>query len=264
MSTHPTTLADRRLPLPDIQAEAPAHALALGEVGVHAMRLPLVFDSGPAVATLTLSVDLPAGQRGAHMSRFRRAVDAVAEGLTPSAFAQALATRLLSLHDYARTAKVDLQVDVPISDLVVPVRAHGVAGQASEPEPMPAQETLELTALGSTVCPCSFAMSGDRYAHVQRAQIRVSVAAPRVGVAQLHRLISSAFSAPVAMLLDRPGEKALVDRMFAHPRFVEDVAREAIVALRSAGAGKHASLTATAFESIHPYDCFAAWSGTLE
>ena len=263
MSTHPTPLADRRLPLPDVQAEAPVHALALGAVGVRAMRLPLVFDFGPAVATLTLSVDLPADQRGAHMSRFRRAVDAVAEGLEPAAFAQALARELLGLHRYARAAEVALSVDVPIADLVVPVRAKALAG--TRPEPAPAvDEGLELVALGSTVCPCSFAMSGERYAHVQRAEIRVRVAEPRLGVAALHRVVSTAFSAPVAMLLDRPGEKALVDRMFAHPRFVEDVAREAAVALRAAGAGRAASLTATAFESIHPYDCFAAWAGSLE
>lgn len=263
--SYPTTLADRRQPLPDVQAEAPEHALALGEVGVKDMRLPLVFDFGPAVAQLTLSVDLPAAQRGAHMSRFRRAIDAVAQGLTPSAFAHALASKLLTLHGYARTAQVTLSVQVPVGDLVVPVQAHGFAGL--RPAGLPAAtatEALEIQALGSTVCPCSFAMSGDRYAHVQRAELRVRVATPRLGVVELHRLVSTAFSAPVAMMLDRPGEKALVDRMFAHPRFVEDVAREAVVALRAAKAGAWATLTAVAFESIHPYDCYAGWSGSLE
>lgn len=260
-----TTLADRRQPLPDVQAEAPQHTIALGEVGVRGMRLPLVFDSGPAIATLTMSVDLPANQRGSHMSRFRRAVDSVPEGLAPSAFAQALAARLMVLHDYAHVARVELATDVAISDLVVPVRAHGFAGAPALPATRPENvaESLELVALGSTVCPCSFAMSNDRYAHVQRAEITVTVDNPRVNVTELHRLVTSAFSAPVAMLLDRPGEKALVDRMFAHPRFVEDVAREAAVALRAAKAGTYASLSAIAFESIHPYDCYAVWSGEL-
>ena len=70
-------------------------------------------------------------------------------------------------------------------------------------------------------------------------------------------------SAPVAMVLDRPGEKALVDRMFANPRFVEDVAREAVHALSTAKAGRAARVKATAFESIHPYDCAATWEGLL-
>lgn len=266
MSTLPTTtLADRRLPLPDVQAEAPQHTIALREVGVREMRLPLVFDFGPSIATLTMSVDLPAHQRGSHMSRFRRAVDAVPEGLSPSAFAQTLAARLITLHGYAQVARVDLSADVPISDLVVPVRAHGMAGTPLAPTSPSANvtESVEVVALGSTVCPCSYAMSNERYAHVQRAQITVTVDNPRVSVTELHRLVTTAFSAPVAMFLDRPGEKALVDRMFAHPRFVEDVAREAAVALRAASAGSHASLTAIAFESIHPYDCYAVWSGAL-
>lgn len=258
------TLADRRQPLPDVQAEAPEHALALGEVGVKDMRLPLVFDFGPAVASLTLSVDLPAAQRGAHMSRFRRAIDAIEPGLTPSAFAHALAARLMTLHGYARHAKVAMAVQVPIGDLVIPVQANGFAGRRPvEMVTETAAEEVEIVALGSTVCPCSFAMSGDRYAHVQRAELKVRVTSPRLGIVELHRLVSTAFSAPVAMMLDRPGEKALVDRMFAHPRFVEDVAREAAVALRAARAGAHASLTAVAFESIHPYDCYASWAGSL-
>lgn len=265
MSTHPTmTLADRRVPLPDVQAEAPKHAIGLAAVGVKDMRLPLVFDFGPAIATLTLSVDLPAGQRGAHMSRFRRGVDSLPEGLTPSVFAHTLASRLLQLHDYARVARVDLCVDVPVSDLVVPVRAHGLAGITdSLTQPSDSVESLEVVALGSTVCPCSFAMSGERYAHVQRAQMTARIDSPTVSVAELHRLVVTGFSAPTAMFLDRPGEKALVDRMFAHPRFVEDAAREAVAALQAAKAGTRATLTAVAFESIHPYDCYATWSGAL-
>lgn len=267
MSIQPTmTLADRRTPLPDVQAEAPKHAIGLAAVGVKDMRLPLVFDFGPAIATLTLSVDLPAEQRGAHMSRFRRGVDSLREGLTPAAFAQSLAERLLELHGYAHVARVDLAVDVPVSDLVVPVRAYGVAGTPLVAHASEAVlgASLEVVALGSTVCPCSYAMSGDRYAHVQRAQMTARVASPNVGVAELHRLVATGFSAPTAMFLDRPGEKALVDRMFAHPRFVEDAAREAVAALRAARAGTCATLTAIAFESIHPYDCYATWTGSLE
>jgi GTP cyclohydrolase FolE2 len=44
---------------------------------------------------------------------------------------------------------------------------------------------------------------------------------------------------------------------------VEDVAREAAASLRAAHAGRAARVAATAFESIHPYDCFAEWSGEL-
>ncbi len=258
-----TLLADRRTALPDVQATAPLQAIALDRVGVAGMKLPLVLDGGPAIASLDMSVDLPATQRGAHMSRFRRAIDSVPEGLDAFAFAQALASELLQRHPYARSVEVLLATETALADLVLPVRVRAVAGTPIGAMPARDASLLNLRALGSTVCPCSFAMSGDRYAHVQRAEIVLDVMEPRLSVAELHAICTSAFSAPVAMMLDRPGEKAIVDRMFAHPRFVEDVAREAVSGLRAARAGAAARVRATAFESIHPYDCFAAWEGSL-
>ncbi len=249
--------------LPDVQSEAPARAIALSGVGVAGMRLPLVLEGGPAIVTLDASVDLPADQRGAHMSRFRRAIDALEPGLPPADFAQALARQLLEWHRYARSSHVRVSVPVALGDLVVDTVSVGRAGVAPASADRWDGPSLTLTAHGSTVCPCSFAMSGDRYAHVQRAALEVEVFEPRIGVAALHALVEPAFSAPVAMMLDRPGEKALVDRMFATPRFVEDVAREAVHALVTARAGRAARVKATAFESIHPYDCAATWEGEL-
>jgi GTP cyclohydrolase FolE2 len=258
----PTPIADRRQVLPDVQAEAPAHALALGRVGVAGMKLPLALAGGQAIATLDLAVDLPAVQRGVHMSRFRRAIDDVADGLDPSAFAQALGEELLRRHSYAKHADVTLTTETSIADLVLPSTARVHVGAPAEPE-LSGASSITLRTTGATVCPCSFAMSDHRYAHVQRAEIRLEVLEPRLGIPELHAICARAFSAPAAMVLDRPGEKALVDRMFAHPRFVEDVAREAVVGLKAAGAGRAAKLVATAFESIHPYDCFAEWAGLL-
>ncbi len=257
-----TLLALRRSPLPDVQSETPELAIALGAVGVRGMRLPIVLAQGPVVVSLDASVDVPATQRGAHMSRFRRAIDAIDEGLEPFAFATALGRELLLRHPYATRAEVVLRAPALVGDLVLDQTARALAG-AEPAAQLPRASSLALEAFGATACPCSFAMSGERYAHAQRAALEVELFQPRVDAAGLHALCASAFSAPVAMVLDRPAEKALVDRMFAHPRFVEDVAREAVSALQAARAGSHARLRATAFESIHPYDCFAAWEGAL-
>jgi GTP cyclohydrolase I len=259
--TAPALLADRRHALPDVQAEAPHHAIALGSVGVRGMRLPLALDTGTVIATIDAGVDVPATQRGAHMSRFRRAIDAVPAGLGLHAFATALVRELAARHDYARRIEVAVGASQAVGDLVLDATARAGTGERAVLEA--GGDSITLRAMGSTVCPCSFAMSGDRYAHVQRAEIVLELWGPALGLAELHGLVASAFSAPVAMVLDRPAEKALVDRMFAHPRFVEDVAREAVAALRGARAGTHARLEARAFESIHPYDCYAAWEGRL-
>jgi GTP cyclohydrolase FolE2 len=261
-SPAPTLLADRRAALPDVQATAPEHAIALAQVGVVGMRLPLALEHGPVVATLRLSVDLPATQRGAHMSRFRRAIDAIPAGLDAQGFARALAAELLRRHSYASSAMVEVTTDAVLGDLVLPLTARVIAGERPGAV-LVGGSSLSLQLQGSTVCPCAYAMSGNRYAHVQRAQLDLQIFDARLSVAELHAICSRAFSAPVAMVLDRPAEKALVDRMFAHPRFVEDVAREAVNGLRSARAGEGARVVATAFESIHPYDCFATWEGSF-
>lgn len=262
MSASPAYLADRRTSLPDVQATAPEHAIALSHVGVVGMRLPLALERGQVLATLRLSVGLPSSQRGAHMSRFRRAVDAVPVGLDAFGFANELAAELLRRHSYAPSAAVTVNTESLIGDLVLPSTAHVAAGDAPASVDLTGSH-ISLQVQGSTVCPCAFAMSGNRYAHVQRAQVVVDLVEPRVGIPELHSLCSQAFSAPVAMVLDRPAEKALVDRMFSHPRFVEDVARDIVQGLRAAKAGKAARVVATAFESIHPYDCFASWEGAL-
>lgn len=262
--SHPGTalLADRRHALPDVQNEAPAHAIALGDVGVRGMRLPLTFAHGPTIATIEASVDLPAQQRGAHMSRFRKAIDAVPAGLEPHAFAQALAAELAVRHGYASRTRVELSTTVHEGDQVIDAVARASHGTGTLPF-APRATSVSWKTLGSTACPCAFAMSGDRYAHVQRAELSIELFDPRLPLPALHALASEAFSAPVAMVLDRPSEKALVDRMFSQPRFVEDVAREAVSRLSKAGAGSHARVVAVAFESIHPYDCFATWEGSL-
>lgn len=67
--------------LPDLQASSSEAALALDAVGISSLRQPIVVldrlqSKQETIAELALSVDLPAHQRGAHLSRF---LDALAE-----------------------------------------------------------------------------------------------------------------------------------------------------------------------------------------
>jgi len=249
--------------LPDVQAERPERAIALSAVGVTGMRLPIALREGAVLATLELSVDLPAEQRGAHMSRFGKAARGIAAGLSPLAFAEALALEVRARQPGSSVARVSMRWAQPVGDAVHDLGAQAADGAAAQ-EQVPAGARLSMTLIGSTACPCSFAMSGDRYAHVQRASLEVELWQPTMGPGALRELLEESFSAPVAMTLDRPGEKALVDRIFAKPRFVEDVAREAAHLLKATRAARHALLRVTAYESIHPFDCFAEWRGTID
>ena len=60
--------------LPDVQSSADLRQLAIQQVGVRSIRHPVtVAGPGgpqPAVASIDLTVALPAHQKGTHMSRF--------------------------------------------------------------------------------------------------------------------------------------------------------------------------------------------------
>ena len=191
--------------LPDVQAERPERAIALSAVGVTGMRLPIVLRDGPALATFELSVDLPSEQRGAHMSRFGKAVRGVAAGLDPLDFAHALAAELRVRQPGSQSAQVAMRWSQPIGDAVHDLEARTTDGRGMHEEG-PGGVRLGLRLLGSTACPCSFAMSGDRYAHVQRAALDVELWQPSLAPGALRELLEASCSAPVARSLDRPGE----------------------------------------------------------
>ena len=58
----------------DVQGSLDTRNIAIGLVGVKGVRIPLVWRAGgwnqPAVGEFTMSVALPADQKGTHMSRF--------------------------------------------------------------------------------------------------------------------------------------------------------------------------------------------------
>jgi GTP cyclohydrolase I len=250
------------LNLPDVQNEMPDHNIRLDSVGVRGLQVPVLLDIGTVVASLDLAVNLPAAQRGVHMSRFHRTLDTMPAGLRLAEFPAVLAAMLLDRHPYADRAEVLVTVNTVVAGTVTPTTIRAVRG-ADVPRYQTMRDSCLLTVRGATVCPCALAMSGGRQSHVQRAEIAAEIFDPVLPLSELREMLCCGFSAPAASVLDRPSEKSHVARMFAHPRFVEDVAREAVAALRAGGAGSGARVTVVSFESIHPYDCFAAWEGSL-
>lgn len=66
--------ADQKLLLPDVQSSKDARNIAINRVGVRGLSMPIVIagKAGPqhTIAELTMTVSLPASQKGTHMSRF--------------------------------------------------------------------------------------------------------------------------------------------------------------------------------------------------
>jgi GTP cyclohydrolase I len=115
--------------------------------------------------------------------------------------------------------------------------------------------TLEVPV--ATLCPCSKAISA-RGAHNQRGIVTYSVRFREpIWVEDLVRLVEDCASCELYSLLKRPDEKAVTERAYDNPVFVEDVVRN--VAARS---NAHDTITwyrveAENFESIHNHNAYA-------
>lgn len=69
--------------MPDVQGEPDRRKLAIDRVGVRGLRYPVLVQANgqaqPSVAEFELSVSLPAGQKGTHMSRFVALLEAMSK-----------------------------------------------------------------------------------------------------------------------------------------------------------------------------------------
>lgn len=290
--------------LPDVQALRATHPFHLTRVGVTGIVKP-VRVARPRrtpvdlVATFSAYVDLPAEQRGIHMSRNVEAinltVDALARETTGGLedLASRISASLLEKHGYAKTAEVEIEAPyfrerlTPVNrqptleryDLVA--TAH--ASRGAEPASVVVERGIGVEVLGMTACPC--AMEGTRkilaergiaienaptVTHNQRNRVTLFLEGPEPIAVEADDLIDiaeEALSAPTFELLKRGDEAALVLSAHEHPRFVEDVVREALARV----AKRYSHLPAAtlvvarseAEESIHKHNAFSERVATV-
>ncbi|MDW8121035.1 MAG: GTP cyclohydrolase I FolE2 [Armatimonadota bacterium] len=250
--------------LADVQSETPEHEIDLTRVGVTNFRYPvLVRKSGENLrvfVTIEASVNLPPDQRGAHMSRFAEEIVSTfqmpMEADSYEDLAERLAKDILNAHDYA--AYCTLRIEGESHREGHPYKIFATYNTATE------EKSIGVEVVGALACPCAMAMTGG-ITHNQRGSLTVAVKTNgnRVNATELAALAEAAFSSPVRLLLKRPDEKRVVEQMHQNPRFVEDVVRHCVVALKEAYPGSWAKIRCVSMESIHPYDCFAEWEGAL-
>src|SRR5206468_1969218 len=117
----------------------------------------------------------------------------------------------------------------------------------------------------TSVCPCSKAIS-DRGAHNQRGRVTIEVEpADPDGSLWFDELIDIAersASSPLYALLKRPDERHVTMAAYDNPVFVEDMARNVVVALREDRRVARGSVRVVNDESIHNHAAFAQVSWT--
>ncbi len=262
--------------LTDTQNQPDHRNLAIDRVGVKSLRFPVrVRDKAHAeqhtVATVSLAVDLPKQYKGTHMSRFVEVLNShgpVLDVHSISALPLELLERLEAQRSHIEFAFAYFMTkEAPVTGkpgLVDYEVVFEVEAQESQVD-----FVLTVKVPVTTLCPCSKAIS-ERGAHNQRGIVTYSVRFDQpIWIEDLIQLVEQSASSELYSLLKRPDEKAVTERAYDNPVFVEDLVRN--VAARS---DAQANITwyrveAENFESIHNHNAYAviekpATNGTSE
>ena len=257
----------------DVQAQPDARQVAVQRVGIKDIQLPIQVlqkdgRTQPAIASISLSVDLSPDDKGTHMSRFVELLEDWREQAWSARDIERLLNDVRRRLD-AHSANVDVRFQLFLA------KDAPVTGQRSA-MPYTCQFTGSLTTTGfdlvtgvevpiTTLCPCSKEIS-EVGAHSQRSWLRVKVR-PTPGTSLwLENLITDLEtygSCEVYPLLKRPDEKYVTEQAYHNPKFVEDVLRDAVVALRASPDITWFEAECEAAESIHLHNAFAYQQETI-
>lgn len=252
-------------PLTDKQSEPDHRQLRIDKVGVRGLRFPVqVRDKSTdsvqnTVATLGLFVDLPKEFKGTHMSRFVEVLNAHGSVFQVASIPTVLREMQTRLH--AQNAHLEMEFPfflvkkAPVSgkpgvmDYTVRFDA-GMIGKEFD-------FVLTVKCNVTTLCPCSKAIS--KYgAHNQRGEVTVQVRTREIfWIEDLIGLIESSASSEMYSLLKREDEKAVTERAYENPVFVEDLVRNVAVRLNQRRDVQWYKVEAENYESIHNHNAYA-------
>jgi GTP cyclohydrolase IB len=251
----------------DVASESDGRGITLQRVGVRDLHLPVMIRekagrNAHMLGRFDAGVELPPGERGTHMSRFvevlarwsKRAVsmlemEEILREMTESFGARAAALTL--------SFKYFLDKAAPASGITSPLD-YECAFEASVEEGQ-FDFILEVKVPIITLCPCSKEIS-DRGAHSQRALLTVRLrTAPGVIIwlEDLIPLLEAQGSYGIYPLLKRADEKLVTEGSYDNPKFVEDVVRDALLALRGLPGASWFSAECESIESIHNHLAYA-------
>ena len=251
-------------PLTDKQNEPDARGLRIDKVGVRGLRIPLqVRDKSRylqnTVAKVGMFVDLPKDFKGTHMSRFVEVLNSHGSMVHVENIPDMLRAMQAKLH--AQSAHLEMEFPfflvkkAPVSGKEG-VLDYNVRFDAA----MHGQDLdflLTVRATVTTLCPCSKAIS--KYgAHNQRGEVTVQIRSEKiVWIEDVIALVEASGSSEMYSLLKREDEKAVTERAYENPVFVEDLVRNVALRLNAHPDVAWYRVEAENYESIHNHNAYA-------
>lgn len=251
----------------DVASEGDQRGIQIQRVGVRDLHLPIMVREkggrmGHMLGIFDVGVELPHYERGTHMSRFvtilsqwsKKAVSMVEMEQMLQEIAEAFEAPAVHV---TLSFRYFLEKCTPASGQLCQMD-YLCRFEAELTETGP-RFTLVVTVPVMTVCPCSKEIS-DEGAHSQRARLTVKLRSQPgviVWLEDLIPLVEQQGSCDIYPLLKRADEKWVTENAFAHPKFVEDVVRDTVLALREIHGVTWFAVECEAQESIHNHVAYA-------
>lgn len=250
--------------LHDKQSERDTRELRIDKVGVRGLRFPIqIRDKAHTVqntvATIGMFVDLPKEFKGTHMSRFIEVLNAHGNMVHVENINDILFAMQKKLHSDCSHLEMEfpffLTKKAPVSgrESVMDYTARFDAAACGKEIDF----VLTVKASVTTLCPCSKAISSYG-AHNQRGEVSVQIRSNKaIWIEDLIALIESSASSELFALLKREDEKAVTERAYENPVFVEDLVRNVALKLNAHPDVTWYKVEAENYESIHNHNAYA-------
>lgn len=234
-------------------------------------------DTRVTSASVDIAVQLPAGNRGAHMSRFQQAVldseliqfDGPVEAA--SWLAGVIAAEQPALAGRATVRMKAKQLRLTAQTQRLSAIMVGLVGEVVSPADGRMQGSISVEVDVMTACPCTLRFSelkAERvlggpvpdlpptFTHSQPGALTVVLSGPVDALPQWQEVVDALEGVAHfrEAVLKRPDEHELVERAHRGPQFTEDLTRLALAAVAARVPGHlMVRVSARLFESIHPH-----------
>ena len=250
--------------LHDKQSERDHRELRIDKVGVRGLRFPIqVRDKAHAVqntvATIGMFVDLPKEFKGTHMSRFLEVLNAHGNVIHVENIPDILHAMQEKFH--AATSHLEIEFPYFMVKQAPVTRKESLMDYLARFDAAACHQEilflLTVKANVTTLCPCSKAIAAYG-AHNQRGEVTVQIRSRKaVWIEDLIAIIESSASSELYALLKRQDEKAVTERAYDNPVFVEDLVRNVALKLNAHPDVAWYKVEAENQESIHNHNAYA-------
>jgi GTP cyclohydrolase I len=251
--------------LHDMQSRRDDRELPIDKVGVRGLRFPIQVQDRTrkvqdTIATIGMFVDLPKEFKGTHMSRFVEVLNAHGNMI----HVENILDILRSLQKKLNSATSHLEIEFPYfmskrspvsrkASLMDYVARFDAAACGADMD-----FVLTVKVNVTTLCPCSKAIA--KYgAHNQRGEVTVALRFKKiVWIEDVIEMVEASASSELFALLKRQDEKAVTERAYENPVFVEDLVRNVALRLNAHPLVTWYKVEAENFESIHNHNAYAS------